>query len=108
MILIKKNEGTYIKHMLTGTELSLKDDELTIELSACQRNYPVHIDISENASGMLVIGPSRRYIAEIDIPACEYTIVKGEADNFGFPTLSKAIVPLDADKVSLTLWALEV
>jgi hypothetical protein len=102
------NNNDYVNYTLIGPLLSFREGELALDLSQSQRDYPVHIDISEDASGCLVIGPSRRYIAEIDLPSREYTIEKGEADNFGFPKLSKTALPLDMDKVSLTLWAVEV
>jgi hypothetical protein len=108
MILNNKNAGTYIKYELKGTRLSLRDEELTLDLSRYERDFPVHLDISENAFGMLIMGPSHRYIAEIDIPAREFKIVKGEKDDLGFPKLSKIVLPFCTDKVSLTLWAVEV
>jgi hypothetical protein len=108
MILNKKNQGTYVQYSLTGAGLSFREGELTLDLSCCQRDYPVHLDIFENACGRLVTGPSRRYMAEIDIPAREYKIVQGEKDDMGFPLLSKIALPFEVDKVSLTLWAVEV
>jgi hypothetical protein len=108
MILNKKNQGSYVQYRLTGAGLSFREGELTLDLSLCQRDYPVHLDISENDSGMLVTGPSCRYMAEIDIPAREYKIEQGEKDDMGFPMLSKIALPFDMDKVSLTLWAVEV
>ncbi len=101
-------QQNYVKYTLTGTLLSLREGELVLDLSHYQRDYPVHLDISENASGKLVLGLSHRYIAEVDIPAREYRIEKGETDNFGFPKLTKIAVPLDPDKISLTLWETEV
>jgi hypothetical protein len=107
LIINKKNEGTHVHWELAGTRLSVRDGELTLDLSRYERDYPVHLDISENAFGMLIIGPSRRYIAELDIPAREYIIQKGEPDDMGFPKITKTAVPFDTVKVSLTLWALE-
>jgi hypothetical protein len=108
MIVNKKNTGSYVAYQLTGAVLSFRHNELALDLSQHQRDYPVHLDISEDVSGALVLGPSRRYMAEIDIPAREFIITAGEKDDIGFPLLYKAAVPLDTAKVSLTLWAVEV
>ncbi len=108
MIVNKKNEGTYIPHKLIGAQLSMREGELELDLSRYERDYPVHLDISENINGKLVIETSFRYMAEIDIPAREYIIEKGEADDMGFPKLTKTAAPFDAAGVSLTLWAVEV
>jgi hypothetical protein len=107
MIINKKNEGRYVQYDLTGAGLSLRKGELMLEISSLERDYPVHLDISENANGQLVMGPSRRYIAELDIPAREYRVQKGEKDDMGFPMLTKIAEPFDVNKVSLTLWAME-
>jgi hypothetical protein len=104
----KKNQGTYLPYNLTGHTLSLRYGELTLDLTQYQCDYPVHLDISADASGALVLGPSHRYLAEIDIPAREYIITAGEKDDIGFPLLYKAAVPLNTAKVFLTLWAVEV
>jgi hypothetical protein len=108
MIMIKKNQGRNAQYELTGTKLAIREGELTLDLSRYEREYPVHLDIGENAFGMLVMGPSRRYIAEIDIPAREYKIEIGEKDDLGFPKMTRKDMPFDVDKVSLTLWAVEV
>jgi hypothetical protein len=108
MIILKKNEGVYVSYALTGTALTLDNGALTVALSEQQRDWPVQLDISADETGALVLGPSRRYVAQLDIPAKSYDIVKGKADDFGFPQLFKNAAPLDPDAVTLTLWALEV
>ena len=107
MILYKKNEGTYVPYELTGTSLSFRG-ALTLELSEYECDYPVSLDICEDLSGKLVLGLSHRYAAQIDIPARTYTIETGPADDFGFPKLKKTAMPLDTDKVTLTLWATDL
>jgi hypothetical protein len=106
MIVKNKNKGSYIPYALTGTQVSFKGGALTVDLTEHQRDWPVTLDISANQTGALVIGPSYRYVAQLDIPARSYTIVKGKADDFGFPQLSKIPVPLDMEQVTLTLWAM--
>jgi hypothetical protein len=107
MTVVKKNEGTYVPYRLTGTELSLQNGAMTLELNDLIRDWPVALDISEDGVGRLVLGESFRYAAQLELPARSYTIVKGAADDFGFPQLGKIAAPLDMDKVTLTLWALD-
>jgi hypothetical protein len=107
MIIRKKNEGTYVPYKLDGIKLSLRRGKLTLDLPDYEQDYPVHLDISEDENGKLVIGPARWYLAEIDIPAREYKIEAGEKDDAGFPRLKKTAQPLDTAKVALTLWAVE-
>jgi hypothetical protein len=108
MMVIEKNNGTYIPIVLSGTELLLGEGELKLDLALLESDHPVHIDISEDRAGRLVLGPALRYMAEIDIPARQYRIKTGPADDLGFPKLTKFALPLDANSISLTLWAVEV
>lgn len=108
MIVTEKNSGAHIPYKLEGTTLSFRSGAFILDLSKYERDYPVHLDISENESGALVLGPSRRYVAELDIPARAYCIEAGEADDCGFPKLRKLPKPLDTDLVKMTLWAMEV
>lgn len=103
MIIINKNEGPKIEYEVIGKKICF-DDDLTINLAKREEDDPVHIDVCFDADGDLVIGAAagRAYVAEIDIPARSYTEEDGEGDE---PTL--APVPLDMDKVTLTLWAIE-
>ena len=96
-IIIEKNVGPKIPYEVTGKKVCF-DDDLTINLAKREQDYPVHIDICSNRDGELVIGTAagRRYVAEIDIPAREYI--------YPDPPVP---VPLDMDKVTLSLWAIE-
>ena len=103
MIIINKNEGPKIEYEVTGKKICF-DDDLTINLAKREEDDPVHIDVCYDADGDLVIGAAagRAYVAEIDIPARSYTEEEGEGDE-----LTLVPVPLDMDKVTLTLWAIE-
>jgi hypothetical protein len=107
MIINRKNKGSYIPYTQTGSQLSFRQGALKLDLSRYERDYPVHLDISEDDSGKLVVGSSFRYIVEIDIPARGYKVSAGEKDDMGFALLTKTAVPFDVDKVTLTLWAVE-
>ena len=102
MIIIHKNEGQKIEYDVTGKKICF-DDDLTINLAKREEDDPVHIDVCYDEDGDLVIGAAagRAYVAQIDIPARSY-IEQGEGED---QTLVP--VPLDMDKVTLTLWAIE-
>ena len=102
MIVIEKNAGTKIPYEVTGKKITF-DDDLTINLSKRQKDDPEHIDVCYDRDGDLCIGAAagRQYVAEIDIPAREYA-VSGEGEDQAVTPL-----PLDMDKVTLTLWAID-
>lgn len=106
MIIRHKNEGTYVDYALRGTALTFGSNTLTVDLSEQARDWPVSLDISAEENGHLVLGPSFRYIAQVEIPERSHAILKGVADDFGFPQLSRVTAPLDMGKVVLTLWDL--
>ena len=105
MIVIEKNPGRKIPYEVVGTKIVF-DDDLTINCAKRQGDEPVHDDICYDSRGQLVIGAAagRQYVAEVDIPAMEYVLTNAEEGEDG-EQLSPA--PLDMDKVTLTLWAVE-
>ena len=101
MIIIEKNAGEKIPYEVNGKKVTF-DDDLTINLAKRQKDDPEHIDVCFDRDGELVIGTAagRAYVAEIDIPAREYTTPEGEDEQ-------PEPVPLDMDTVTLSLWAIE-
>ena len=98
MIIIEKNIGEKIPYEVTGKKICF-DDDLTINLAKREDDCPIHIDICFDRDGELVIGTAagRAYVAEIDIPERKYEEGEGE---------ELVPVPLDMDKVTLSLWAI--
>ena len=111
MIIVEKNEGPKIDYEIQNTATKKKitfDDDLTINLIKREEDWAVHIDICFDRDGDLVIGTAagRAYVAEIDIPPREYIEVPDpDAEEEGATKLEP--VPLDLDKVTLSLWAVE-
>ena len=102
MIVVEKNTGTKIPYEVSGTKITF-DDELTQNLKKLQKDGPVHKDICYDEDGDLCIGAAagRQYVAELDIPGFEYETT-GEGDE-----QTTEVLPLDMDKVVLTLWAID-
>ena len=106
MIIVNKNEGEKIAYEVTGKKVCF-DDDLTINLTKREEDNPVHIDICYDADRTLVIGAAagRRYVAEIDIPARSYHEEISEQSEESEAQIVPD--PLDMDKVTLTLWAID-
>lgn len=102
MIIIEKNEGAKIPYSVNGTKVTFNDD-LTLNLASREQDWPVHIDICFDEDRTLVIGAAagRAYVAELDIPARQYT--EEEVDE----EMQRTPVPIDMDIVTLSLWSIE-
>ena len=105
MIINEINPGKKISYSTNGTWLVL-GDELMFNLAKYQRDQIVQIDICTNRDGMLVVSVDEGlyYTAQIEIPPIEYTTPANTDDGTGAPP--KAL-PLNMDKVTLTLWSIE-
>ena len=105
MIVIEKNKGLKIPYTVRGTKVTF-DDDLALNLASREQNHDVHIDICYDADGALVVGAAagRLYVAEIDIPAREYKEIEAEGEE---EENTLEALPLDMNKVTLTLWSVE-
>ena len=100
MIIVHKNPGQKINYTVEGTVIVF-DEELTIDLSAYQEDWDIHLLICYDSAKKLIVGPGRTYVAELDIPAITYHEEGEDEEAQSVPD------PLDMDKVTLTLWAVE-
>ena len=106
MKVLYKNAGEYCSYSIDGSVLSFRGGELSLDLEDLSRDYPVCITVSGDERGLLSTGVSRRYVAEIAIPARQSKVGKtGVADSFGFAVLQREYEPFDPGGVELTLWA---
>ena len=109
MIIVNMNEGQKIDYEIQNTATKKKitfDDDLTINLAKREEDWPVHIDVCYDEDRELVIGTAagRAYVAQIDIPARQYTEEPDPED----PDQTILIpVPLNLDNVTLSLWSIE-
>lgn len=110
MEVIEKNEGLKIEYLQTGGNLLSFRDELFINLARCERDYPVQIDVCENEDGILTTGTSKKYIAQVDIPARKYkeTPVELDGEMEGeTQSVKREPIPFSMDNITLTLWSVE-
>lgn len=126
MIIIEKNEGEKITYTQSGTVVSFADGRLALDCALYQKDWGVHLDVCENADGNLVIGTEsgQKYVAQLDIPAREYLYpettetapaetaadLDGEETETAETEYTEAApptpLPLDMEKVTLSLWAI--
>lgn len=110
MNIIEKNAGRKIPYKVSGTKITF-DDELMLNLTKYERDDTNHLDICRDAYGNLgngVPSGSGKYVAQIDIPPRAYNVVEtGLEDEDGNPVVKREAIPLDMDKVTLTLWSVE-
>ena len=109
MIIVEMNEGQKIDYEIQNTATKKKitfDDDLTINLAKREEDWPVHIDVCYDEDENLVIGTAagRAYVAQIDIPAREYTETVDPEDP---EHIIRTPVPLDLNKCTLSLWSIE-
>lgn len=105
MILFEKTEGEKIPYSQMEGNLLVLDNTVYLNLEMYERDFPVQLDICRNDFGMLTMGISRAYVAQIDIPAREYVEVDtGEVDEDNNPVITREPQPFDMNKVTLTLW----
>jgi hypothetical protein len=109
MNVIEKNAGPKIEYKQESESIISFRDELFLNLEKYERDYPVQIDICENEDGILTTGISKKYIAQIEIPARKYseipiqetgTEIEGES-------IKLEPVPFSMDNIILTLWAIK-
>lgn len=94
-----------------GNRITLRD-ELTLDLSRYERDYEVKLDVCDNRDGILVIGLSDYYVAQLLIAARQYEEETVEVESFdGDGEMREEVVrkplPFDISCCTLTLWPLD-
>lgn len=106
MIIEEKNVGPKIDYTVTGTKITFRDD-LTLDLAKYERDFPVKLDICENRDGILYMGLSDYYVAQLAIPGRGYDYIADGVDEEGNPKEVPMPVPFDMSKVTLVLWTVD-
>ena len=112
MTVIEANVGEKIPYVVRGSKITF-DDELMLNLAKLERDDPISVDICMTKLGMLTTGLGRDYVAQIAIPAREYTETEVENPDYNAEdsTSREKItqrdpVPFSMTNVTLTLYAL--
>ena len=107
----------FIPFEITGKNIDFNDGDLMFNVSKKERDYEVVVDICQDYTGALVMGAETgdRYVAQVDVPAREYT--EKEVPNPNYPggegsmepetIIERDPVPFSMDKCTLKLWEME-
>lgn len=108
MIINEVTEGKKIPYVLMGNMIFF-NNEMLFNLEKYERDYEISIDVCEDENFMLVNGLGRRYVAQVQIPAREYTEKIEDEENTEDEQENPELVPVpfDMDKVTLNLWGLD-
>ena len=116
-----KTPGTHIAYETTSKSIIFGEDEdLSINLKNREQDEKTLIDICSDSDGFLVVGTAAglRYVAQVEIPARQYTEEEQENPNSdpeaeeGAEAINKTIVvrepvPFDIDNCTIYLWGME-
>lgn len=112
---VPENGSSFVDYEVNGNVISFGDDEISANLKKKERDEIVKIDVCEDFYGGLTFAPAgaRVYVAEIVIPAREYTEQQISNPNYDPEDESsqefiteRVPVPFDMDKVELALFEL--
>jgi hypothetical protein len=108
MKIVEMNGGEKADYSLKKNKLTI-NDEITLNLDKCQRDYEVRKDIMTDGDGSLIIGAGRYYVAQIVIPATEYEETESASDDEegGEKQSTRVAKPLNTDEVELMLFGIE-
>lgn len=111
MIEVIKTPGKHIAYETNSKSITFGDDDLSINLKNRQMDEPVMIDICSDKQGFLVVGAEtgERYVAQVEIPAKEYTEAEVETSETNTESTNAERTPttFDIDKCTIYLWGME-
>lgn len=106
-------QGTHIEYETTAKSIVFGDEDLSINLKNREADEKVMIDICYDQNGQLTMGCAEgyRYVAQVEIPAREYTEEPAEQpdhseDGMGGEGTVKVPVAFDIEKCTVYLWAI--
>lgn len=126
MNVVEKTAGKKIDYSVRGSKITFAD-ELMLNLESRERDTEMQIDVCEDVYGCLCVGVgagTRRYVAQIVIPARQYKEVEapeeeteimaseagedgnGSGGNMGSGRTREA-VPFSMNNCTLILWGIE-
>lgn len=111
---VEKTPGNHLDYSVTSEKITFGDDELTIKLSAKERDEEVTVDICMDKDEGIVMGTggsARNYAAQVIIPARQYNEEEqtqtGE-DGQAVTVMVPVPIPFKMERCTLILWGLEV
>jgi hypothetical protein len=104
-----KTPGKHVEYETTSKSIIFGDDDLSINLKNREKDEAVTIDVCKDRDGNLTMGTAAglTYVAQVEIPARQYTEEEGEPDEDGNPTTTRVPVAFDIDNCTIYLWGME-
>lgn len=104
-----KTPGKHIDYVTSNKSITFGDEDLTINLKNRELDEVTTIDICSDKQGFLVIGAETgfRYVAQVEIPARQYTEETSEPDVEGNTNIIRTAVPFNIDNCTIYLWGME-
>lgn len=108
---VEKTPGRHLAYAVTKDKITFGDDELTVKLSAKERDEEVTLDICLDKDEGIIMGTggsARNYAAQVVIPARRYEDQdSGERNEEGEPIMVPVPLPFEMERCTLILWGLE-
>lgn len=103
-VIQKQPGGNLPEYSIDGTDIIVEG--VAIDTAARQQDGAVLVEIrvQEGEAVEAVEGGVGDYLAQIDIPARRYVEEDGPLDEDGRPTTIRTPVPIDPNRVTVTLW----
>lgn len=100
-----KTAGEHIGYSIDDNCIVFGDNDLSLNLANREMDEKVLIDICKDSNGFLVVGAAtgERYVAQVEIPAREYTEVAVDK-NAEDETTTVEAVPFDIDNCTIYLY----
>lgn len=114
-----KTPGTHIGYETTTKSIIFGDEDLSINLKNRERDEVVVIDICSDSNGELTMGTAAglRYVAQVEIPARQYTETTTENPDYDPEAeagaeaqqyiVTRTPVDFDIDECTIYLWGME-
>jgi len=110
MIIVEKTSGQKITYKINGNKITFGNDEMTVNIESRERDHAMQIDICTDKDNCLATGVNentRKYVAQVDIPAREYDYIEDGLDENGQAKGMEMPVTFDIEKCTLSLWGME-
>ena len=108
---VEKTPGKHIEYTVKGEKITFGDEELTVKLSAKERDEKVVVDICMDKDKGIMMGTggaARSYAAQVEIPPRRYEEQdSGQKDENGRNIMVPVPLPFDMSRCTLILWGQE-
>lgn len=109
MKIVEKETGLKIPYHISGNKITF-NDELMLNLQKYERDFEQNLDVCVDENACLAMGLAKNYVAQIIIPARQYTEAIGleeSPDGNGMESAPPDPIPFNMANATLVLWNTE-